>query len=105
MSSFRCLFPRSGLTILESIIVLIVCSMILVVAVPVAMIQLDLLHPQSSQGSEDKKELKESHPIIVPPMPALPKPTPPVVPGLDTSGRIIIEGQTDSKSSGSTNKP
>jgi hypothetical protein len=105
MSYSRCLFSRSGLTILESIVVLVVCSMILLVAIPVGMVHLNMLHPPSIQSSEGKKELKESPPIVVPPMPDLPKPTPPMVPGLDTSGRIIIEGQSDSKSPSGTSKP
>lgn len=105
MSHRRCLISPSGLTILESIVVLVVCSMILVVAVPVGMVHLNLLHPPSILGSEGKKELKESPSIVVPPLPTRPMPTPPVVPGLDTSGRIIIEGQSDTKSPSGTSKP
>jgi len=105
MCYFRCCFSRSGLSILESLVVLIVCSLILVVAVPVGLVQLEMLHPPSVRGTENQNARKEPPPIIIPPMPVMPLPKPPVVPGLDASGRIIIEGQTDSKSSGSTSKP
>lgn len=95
-----------GLTILEAISVLLLCCLLIVVTVPVVLVQNGVIKPQAAHGTG--KPLEDSAPIVVPPMPTLPKPTPPPITGLDSSGKIILEGRQETDKSGSidsANKP
>ena len=95
---------RLGLTILESFVTLTVCILILIVAVPVCLVRFNVIQ-QASSGSADAPAAKESAPLQVAPIPTPTPPKRPAVPGVDSSGRLIIEGQPNSKSPDEVKKP
>ena len=95
---------RLGLTILESFVTLTVCILILIVVVPVCLVRFNVIH-QASSGSANGPSVKASPPIQVAPISAQTLPKPPEVPGIDSSGRLIIEGQPKSKSPDEVKKP
>lgn len=95
---------RLGLTILESFVTLTVCILILIVVVPVCLVRFNVIQ-QASSGSADAPAAKESTPLQVAPIPTPTPPKRPEVPGIDSSGRLIIEGQPKSKSPDEVKKP
>lgn len=100
---------RLGLTILESFVTLTVCILILIVAVPVSLVRFNVIK-QATSGSNNGPAnngpaTKESAPIQVAPIPVQTPPKRPEVPGIDSSGRFIFEGQPKSKSPDDLKKP
>jgi hypothetical protein len=96
---------RLGLTILESFVTLTVCTLILIVVVPVCLVRFNVMQQTTSGKINVPDASKEPAPIYVAPIPSQTLPKPPEVPGIDSSGRLIIEGQPKSKSPDEVKKP